>query len=356
MSGPGTTPSIGGLQLRDVAESDLPIFFEQQLDPGANRMAAFTAKEPTDREAFDARWRKILGDAKVLLKTIVFGGNVVGYIGKFEERAGKPEVTYWIGREYWGKGIATKALSEFLRQLRLRPIYARAARDNATSLRVLEKCGFRITGYEKGFANARGEEIEEANLELGANAEAEAGDHGLASAIASGLRIRPAAREDIPGIVSVSSSSLDEGEDAGFGTPSSEQAFVDAGRLSAAWKDPNLVRGEEVLVAELEGRVVGVVTVEDRGEALELVNIDVPRNLQGRGIGRRMVEFVEERAREQAKRAVTLGTSRNAEGVPWKSLPWWQYLGYVVTHEEENAWTRSIGPGAREIRMRKDLP
>jgi len=149
---------------------------------------------------------------------------------------------------------------------------------------------------------------------------------------------------------------VSEEDDVGFGTPRSESAFADVARLSAAWREPNFVRDEEVLVAELQGRVVGCVTVEDRGEALELVNIDVPRNLQGRGIGTRMVRLVEERARREGKRAVTLGTSRNAAGVAWKSLPWWQSRGYRMTGEEENEWTRSIGIGVREIRMEKALP
>ena len=108
-------------------------------------------------------------------------------------------------------------------------------------------------------------------------------------------------------------------------------------------------------MAEIDGRVVGCVTIEDRGPELELINIDVPRDFQGRGVGTQMVLAVEERAGREGKRAVTLGTSRNAAGVPWKSFPWWQSRGYRVTHEEENAWTRSIGPGVREIRMRKEL-
>ncbi len=145
------------------------MFFEHQLDPGANHMAAFTARDPADQDAFAAHWKKILSDATVIIKTILFEEHVVGYVGKFEERPGKPEVTYWIGKEYWGKGLATKALSEFLGQLKTRPIHARAARDNVASLRVLEKCGFTISGYERSFANARNEEIEEALLELGRN-------------------------------------------------------------------------------------------------------------------------------------------------------------------------------------------
>jgi N-acetylglutamate synthase-like GNAT family acetyltransferase len=134
-----------------------------------------------------------------------------------------------------------------------------------------------------------------------------------------------------------------------------DSPFRDASVLAAAWRDPNVVCGEEVLVAEMDGRIVGCVTVEDRGGELELVNIDVPLQLQGRGVGTILVRSVEERARAAGKQAVTAGTSRNAEGVAWKSLPWWQRLGYTVTHEEENAWTRSIGPGVREIRLRKEL-
>jgi len=172
----------------------------------------------------------------------------------------------------------------------------------------------------------------------------------------SGIRIRTANRQDIPAIVGISNSSVNEEDDVGFGTPRSESPFADVARLSAAWQEPNFVRDEEVLVAELQGRVVGCVTVGDRGKALELINIDVARDIQGRGIGTRMVRLVEERARREGKRAVTLGTSRNAAGVAWKSLPWWQSRGYHITGEEENDWTRSIGVGVREIRMEKRIP
>src|SRR2546427_7617245 len=174
--------------------------------------------------------------------------------------------------------------------------------------------------------------------------------------ISSGIRLRPASRGDIPAIVAISNSSIDEEAVIGSGTPRSELVFSDVERVSAAWQDPNLVREEAVWMAELDGRVVGCVTVEDRGEALELVNIDVPRELQGRGIGTRMVRLVEERARRKGKRSVTLGTSRNAAGVAWKSLSWWQSRGYRITGEEENDWTRSIGAGVREIRMEKEIP
>jgi RimJ/RimL family protein N-acetyltransferase len=154
------------LLLRDVLPNDLPIFFEQQLDQEANYMAAFTAKDPTDREAFMTHWHKILGIETCIIKTIIFNKQVAGSVSSYEEE-GKPEVTYWLGREYWGMGIATWALQELLAShSQKRPMYARVAKDNMASRRVLEKCGFKIIGEDKGFANARSQEIEEYLLEL----------------------------------------------------------------------------------------------------------------------------------------------------------------------------------------------
>ena len=151
--------------LRDVIPSDLDIFFAQQQDPQANHMAAFTSRDPFDRDAFDIHWTKIMSDDTIINKTILYNGEVAGNIAKFT-MFGLPEVGYWIGKEYWGKGIATQALTLFLRIVTLRPLHAAAAADNRGSLRVLQKCGFVITGYDRAFSEARQEEIDEALLEL----------------------------------------------------------------------------------------------------------------------------------------------------------------------------------------------
>jgi RimJ/RimL family protein N-acetyltransferase len=150
------------VQLRDVTESDLPIFFEQQLDPDATEMAAFPAR---DRAAFMAHWARIMANGAVILKTILFDGKVAGNIVSFE-MSGEREVGYWIGKEYWGKGIATKALTAFLDHDKTRPLYAHVAKHNIGSLRVLEKCGFTIVGEDKGFPDTHGEEVEEFILKL----------------------------------------------------------------------------------------------------------------------------------------------------------------------------------------------
>lgn len=151
--------------LREVTDSDLEAFFEHQEDPRAVYMAAFTSEDPADRAAFDAHWKRIRANPAIFIRTIDVDGQAAGHIAAFE-REGEAEVTYWLGREYWGKGIATQVLQMFLEFERRRPIYGRAAKDNRASIRVLEKCGFRLVGEERGFANARQQEIDEVILVL----------------------------------------------------------------------------------------------------------------------------------------------------------------------------------------------
>lgn len=125
--------------LRDIVEADLPIFYEQQLDPESSRMAAFHAREKwTD---FLAHWREILGNPKCCKQTILWNDQVAGNIGSWTQEE-RRLVAYWIGRQYWGRGIATAALAEFLRHDLARPLHAFVVAHNAGSIRVLEKCGF----------------------------------------------------------------------------------------------------------------------------------------------------------------------------------------------------------------------
>jgi RimJ/RimL family protein N-acetyltransferase len=133
------------VSLRDVKESDLPTFFDQQLDPEATRMAAFPSR---DRDSFMAHWAKSMADKTTTLQTIMFDGRVVGNILCWEQ-SGERAVGYWIGSEYWGKGIASEALSQFLGLVEFRPLVAHVAKQNIASLRVLQKCGFTISNENK---------------------------------------------------------------------------------------------------------------------------------------------------------------------------------------------------------------
>jgi RimJ/RimL family protein N-acetyltransferase len=104
-------------------------------------------------------------DESLITRAIVVNGDVVGTIGSWGD-PDEREVTYWIGRSYWGKGIATGALNAFLAVEQTRPLHAHVAYDNVASRRVLEKCGFRVIATERGFAEARSGEIEELVLRL----------------------------------------------------------------------------------------------------------------------------------------------------------------------------------------------
>ncbi|RKI64614.1 N-acetyltransferase [Corallococcus sp. AB049A] len=130
--------------LRDVTDEDLPLFFEHQRDPEAARMAGFPSRE---RDAFMTHWRTNVLRPGNINRTIVMGGVVVGNIGSWEQD-GQRLVAYWIGREHWGQGLATRALSEFLPLVPTRPLHAWVATHNLASIRVLEKCGFHTVPHE----------------------------------------------------------------------------------------------------------------------------------------------------------------------------------------------------------------
>jgi len=155
-------PVTGSVHLRDVARGDLETFLEHQLDPDAARMAAFPSR---DREAFMAHWTKILADQSNTIRTIIHDGDIAGNILSFQE-SGRMLVGYWVGKRYWGKGVATKALSQFLQVVKARPLYAYVAKHNAASIRVLQKCGFIITCEDPGSSRTSEGEVEEVLLKL----------------------------------------------------------------------------------------------------------------------------------------------------------------------------------------------
>ena len=148
------------IALRQTEIPDLELFFQFQLDKEASFLAAFTPKDPTNREAYLEKYIKHLADPTINMQTILLGETIVGSIAKFIIE-GDTEITDWIDKNFWGKGITTEALRSFLTSENSRPIFGRVAFDNIGSQRVLEKCGFIRIGKDKGFANARQAEIEE---------------------------------------------------------------------------------------------------------------------------------------------------------------------------------------------------
>lgn len=145
------------MALRPVVDADVPVLFEHQRDPDAQRMAASTGR---DAEAFAAHWQRIRSDDSGCVRVIVSGETVAGYIVAFARPDGRA-IGYWLGREHWGRGIATAALRLFLEEERARPLIAHVARHNVASLRVLQKAGFCQVREETG-----GDGVAEVVLEL----------------------------------------------------------------------------------------------------------------------------------------------------------------------------------------------
>ena len=147
--------------LRKATESDLPILYEQQLDPEATAMAAFPSR---DYDAFMAHWTKTMKNEKNIVLVVLYNNQIAGSLMNWE-MAGEWEVGYWYGREYWGKGIATQALKEYISTVQTRPLYAHVAKQNIGSRRVLEKCGFKVIG-EDTYTNPAEVEVAEFILKL----------------------------------------------------------------------------------------------------------------------------------------------------------------------------------------------
>lgn len=158
------------VRLRSVQSEDIAVFFGHMQHPAAQHMAAFVHEDPSDRGAHDAHWSRLLASEHIIARSIerstpdsppVLAGHIISFTME-----GDREITYWIDHHHWGKGIATEALRQFLSIEKTRPLFGRAAKDNAASIRVMERNGFALLREESGFANARNCEITEAVMIL----------------------------------------------------------------------------------------------------------------------------------------------------------------------------------------------
>lgn len=155
------------VRLRALRDADLDVLFVQQLDPEANRMAAFGAIDPADRQAFDTHWARIRADPSVVVRAIVADRSLAGSVLRWRDPSlDAPEISYWLGREFWGRGIATMAVSAFLDVIPDRPLIGRAASTNPASVRVLQKCGFRIQRAILDVSSTSGAFVDEVVLRL----------------------------------------------------------------------------------------------------------------------------------------------------------------------------------------------
>ena len=150
------------IKLREVLDEDLPTLYHQQLDPDACEMAGFP---PRGYDDFMAHWAKVRKMETAVTRAILFDGQVAGNIGSWEE-VEEREVGYWLGKEFWGRGIATAALKQFVEILQFRLLFGYTAKSNIGSFKVLEKCGFKVDREERMALRPGGNEIDVVILKL----------------------------------------------------------------------------------------------------------------------------------------------------------------------------------------------
>ncbi|MDO4240688.1 GNAT family N-acetyltransferase [Micrococcus sp.] len=153
------------MPLRDVRSADLDEFFLHQQDERANVMSAFAPRNPADRGVFDYHWAQLLADPDTTVQTIEHEGRPAGAL-VCSRVDGVDELSFWTAREFWGRGLTTAAVDEFLASHTRRPVRAHVPEDNAGSVKVLTRRGFEKVGEEKVFSNARAAVVVEHVLEL----------------------------------------------------------------------------------------------------------------------------------------------------------------------------------------------
>lgn len=157
-------PRYGGrvnhIELRDLDEDDLDAVFEMMRDPEGVAMAAFTADDPDDRAAFDAWMARQRGNADVLYQVVTENGGFAGTAAAFTID-GDREVSFWIARHAWNRGVATAALRLLVSREPVRPLFARAAAHNVASIAVFHHAGFTEVSRNTAYAPGLGREVEE---------------------------------------------------------------------------------------------------------------------------------------------------------------------------------------------------
>jgi len=157
---------VGHIELRDLDDDDLDAVFEMMRDPEAISRAAFTATDPGDRAAFDRWMARNRADPSASLHVVTEDGGFAGTAGTFSTTEGDRELTYWIARHAWGRGVATAVVELLIANEPERPLFARVAAHNAASLAALQRAGFTEVSRNEAFAPGAGRDVEEIVLAL----------------------------------------------------------------------------------------------------------------------------------------------------------------------------------------------
>lgn len=116
----------------------------------------------------DAEWWVNTGSQVGIAKAIEVNGNFAGVISAIageHENSRSAEIGYWLGEEFWGKGIATEAIKKMTDHVfsntGIVRLFAPVFSPNKKSMHVLEKCGYMQEGILKKAIFKNGQYLDE---------------------------------------------------------------------------------------------------------------------------------------------------------------------------------------------------
>lgn len=146
------------LRLRPWRETDAEDLFAYARDPRVGGAADWPLHRSVEESGEVIR--TVFAAEEMYALELRASGRVVGSIGLLRGRAShlalpddQAEAGYWIGVPCWGQGLVPEALAALLRHafstLGLQAVWCCAFTDNAASMRVQQKCGFRYVRHEQ---------------------------------------------------------------------------------------------------------------------------------------------------------------------------------------------------------------
>ena len=284
------------LILRRWRENDAEALFKYASDDRVSEMALWPRHTSVDmsREVIK---NFFLPNPFTLAMVLKETGEPIGCIGivpegdeHFKPLTNEREVGYWIGCPYWGKGLTTEALSAltvFCREsLRLDSLLITTNAKNIASQRVAEKCGF------VNFADYDNDETPSKAFRLKL--------HSLA------IRKVEDDKREFMDLLLIGDESVDMIE-----------RYLEPGSLHVGSMDNK--------------NVAVIVTVENDDGSVEIKNLAVDAAFRRRGIGRKMLEYVE---KLYPDKRIILGTGETPS-----TLRFYRSCGYRYSHRIPNFFT-----------------
>lgn len=159
------------------------------------------------------------------------------------------------------------------------------------------------------------------------------------------LAIRKAESKDFRTIVNIMKESASHDELRGFVPPEGiSSKFLEE-------LENEIKRSDSSVIVAEKGKIpIGFTYYRCKNNFIEIEEIDVIKEYQGQGIGKALIQHIEEIAKEKGIKRLVAGTAVNCEGKTWKAYGFWIHMGF------EDTGKRIQGPhGLKYVRFLKQV-